>query len=244
MAILSRRIKVFSNGSYQVETPGGYPNLYRHKDDYEIWGMARDCAPCPAVFPLLPNSDHKVDLTEQWQYYIRAINWGMELTHVSGLFGPKKAFTNRDPGIVVRDYLERKDLNSPNLPQQDRVRSCSRSPILADIRDGVAVIRTMDGTKPPPLKPGYSYPTHVNEINPDAYLYHPKTHWGMFLVATNTVIDAEGRILTRPFPNGAVYDWIGDGQPYVFWPYISNREIVYSLGNLVKIDSVQTPYTK
>ena len=213
-------------------------NLYRHKDDMEVWGYTRGCVPCPAVWPLLPNSDHKVTFSEQWQYYVRAINWGMELQNVSGLFGPKKAFTNYDPNQVRRDWLERKNMSAPD-PDQDRVRSCSRAPMLVNIRDGVPVVSTMNGTLPPPLKAGHSYPTHVRDVDPDAYLYHPRTHPGMFLVATIT----SEKGATRPFPSGAIYDWTGDGQTYVFWPYVANREIVYSLNNLVKIDSFQTPYT-
>src|SRR3972149_3003773 len=82
-------------------------DLRRHKDDRELWGgnwhTERSCAPCPAVHPLLPNSDHKVELTEQWQYFIRAANWGMTLQYVSSLFGAKKAFTNRDPDDLRAD---------------------------------------------------------------------------------------------------------------------------------------------
>lgn len=218
-------------------------NLYRHKDDRELWGsdwsVERSCAPCPAVHPLLPNSDHKVEFTEQWQYYVLAINFGMSISHVSALFGPKKAFTNRSD--IRADWLLRRDLDRPN-PDQDRVRSCSRAPLLVDsIQEGIGIIRMMDGTKPPPLKQGFSYPASLSEINPDAYLYHPRTNPGMFLVATIT--NSGG--FTRPFPNGAVYDWIGDNQPYVFWPYVANREIIYPVENLIKLPGSlpPTPYT-
>jgi hypothetical protein len=217
--------------------------FYRHKDDKELWGTAwnneRSCAPCPAVHPLLPNSDHKVEMTEQWQYYIRAINWNMATWYVSALFGAKKAFTNRPENDVRADWLMRKDLTRPN-PDQDRVRSCSRSPVsVSHIVDGVAILDMMDGTKPPRLKSGFNYPSNVFNINPDAYFYHPRTHHKMFLVATIT--SGTGR--TRPFPNGAVYNWKQDGQPYVFWPYVSNRPIVYSIDNLVEVTGITNPYT-
>jgi hypothetical protein len=99
----------------------------------------------------------------------------------------------------------------------------------------------MDGTKRPPLKPGKSYPQHVSNVNPNDYLYNPFTHPGMFLVADIT----NGSGFTRPFPNGAIYDWIGDKQPYVFWPYVSNREILYPMSNLVRLPGIipPTPYT-
>lgn len=249
MAPLTRSILVKSDGSYTVETPSVIvPSpLYRHKDDAELWGNKwseeRQCAitqgGCPAVHPLLPNSDHKVWLNEHWQYFIRAINWGMSLKHVAALFGYKKAFTNRKEDDLRANWISRTNL-SQLPPDQDRVRSCSRAPLIVqEVRGDWAAIRMMDGRLRPPLKEGYTYPDHVSKIDPNAYLYHPKTHPGMFLVATITNSDGK----TRPFPNGAVYDWIGDNQPYVFWPYVANREIVYPLANLVKISSFETPYT-
>lgn len=218
-------------------------NLWRHKDDRELygdkWPSERDCAPCPAVWPLGVNADHKVELTEQWQYYIRAINWGMMLRHVSALFGPKKAFTNRREDDLRRDWLLRENLDRPN-PEQDRVRSCSRSPLLFD---GIK-IATMDGTRPPLIKSGFSYPRNANEINPDAYFYHPRTHPGMFLVASIVRLDGGSVCLNRPFPNGAIYDWTDDGMPYVFWPYVACRPIYYDKSFLVKLpgDIPPSPY--
>ena len=235
---------ILGDRKFVIENPVIYPSnkFFRHKDDRELWGdfwnIERDCAPCPAVHPLLPNSDHKVQMTEQWQYYIRAINWGMQIQYVSALFGPKKAFTNRDPKDIRADWLLRRDLDRPN-PDQDRVRSCSRSPIMVtSVSNGGASIGMMNGTLPPKLKIGFNYPSSVYNINPNAYFYMPQTHPEMFLVATIT--NAEGR--TRPFPNGAVYAWKGDRQPYVFWPYVASRPIVYTMANLVEVQ-INTPYT-
>ncbi len=242
MANPTLSLNVKSDGSFSVENPTVQPTFYRHKDDIELWGAEwnteRVCAPCPSVHPLLPNSDHKVEMTAQWQYYIRAINWGMTTWYVSALFGAKKAFTNRPVDDIRADWLLCKNLDRPN-PDQDRVRSCSRSPIpVGTIIGDFCSIKMMTGTQPPPLKSGYNYPTRASNIDPDAYVYHPRTHPEMFLVATIT--SATGR--TRPFPNGAVYNW-KDSSPYVFWPYVSNRPIVYTLENLVEVTGITNPYT-
>lgn len=66
--------------------------LWQHRDDHGVFNDLRACAPCPAVFTL---HESRVTITKQWQFYIRAINSGMLLKHVTALFGPTKAFTNR-----------------------------------------------------------------------------------------------------------------------------------------------------
>src|SRR3990172_5809896 len=102
----------------EVPTP-----LWQHKDDFGVHGGPRNCAPCPAVFPM---QDSRVAITDQWQFFIRAINNGMSVQHVVALFGHKKAFTNRKPNDLRADHLQGENLNRPD-PDFDKVRTCALS---------------------------------------------------------------------------------------------------------------------
>jgi hypothetical protein len=242
--------------------------LWRHKDDIEVDGKVRGCAPCPAVWPL---SDHKVFATKQWQFYIRATNAGRSVQHVAALFGPALAFTNRNVRDIRRDWLRLLNLDRPD-PDFDRVRTCSRSALtgtpgfslLESVRlVGVSLLKRdfaalqhsfvsfssanvltltmMDGSKDPLLKPGRSYPERVEDIRLEDYLYAPETHRELFMVATIT--NAQGQ--TVPFPNGVRYSWTGDDLPYTFLPHVSRRPIQYSLANLVPVPAgarIPSPY--
>jgi hypothetical protein len=229
--------------------------LWRHKDDREIWGYVRSCAPCPAVWPM---SDHKVPITKQWQFFIRAINWLMSLQHVAAKFGPKLALTNRKPDDIRRDWLRGLNLDRPD-PDFDRVRTMSHAALtgtpgfsllesfrlvgsalltrdLAALRRSFAAFATanvlqvtmLDGWQDPPLKPGRTYPERVEDIRLDDYLCTPETHRHLFFGAN--IVNPDGR--TSSFPNGAVYAWTGDSQPYTWMPHVARRPVPYRLANL------------
>jgi hypothetical protein len=214
--------------------------LYQHREDLEVYGYIRDCAPCPSIFPM--TGDIKTEITEQWQYYVAACNSGMELQYVAALFGPGKAFTNRNKDFICADWLRRRNLKEPN-PWWDKVRTTSRS-----VMTGTKVIDTLkvtmlDGTKEPALKPGRSYPKAVGEINPDDYLYHPRTHRHLFCVAN--IVNIKGEVV--PFDNGALYDWTGDGVPYTFIPHIARFPVYYPLENLIELppgSPIPSPYRR
>lgn len=251
-----------------AETPAPPPLprvlLWRHKDDLEMDGKVRGCAPCPAVWPM---SDHKVVITKQMQFYIRAINAGRSLRHVAALFGPALAFTNRNENDVRRDWLRGLNLDRTD-PDFDRVRTCSRSSLtgmpgfslLESVRlVGVSLLKRdfaalqhsfvaftsanvlnltmMDGSQDPPLKPGRSYPQRVEDIRLDDYLYTPETHRELFFAAN--IVNPDGR--TVPFPNGAMYSWTGDDRPYTWMPHVSRRPIQYPLANLVPLPAGARP---
>lgn len=210
--------------------------LWQHKDDVEIDGVPRDCSPCPAVWPM---SDHKVFVTRQWQYFIRAINMGKSLQHVAALFGPALAFTNRSVDDIRRDWLRERDLDRPD-PDFDRVRTCSLSVMTGTAAGDYLTVTMMDGNGPPPLKPGKKYPMAASQINPDDYLYHPSTHRHLFFAANISSADR-----TVPFPNGAVYDWTGDGKPYTWLPHVSRFVINYPLSKLKELPpgaEIPSPY--
>jgi hypothetical protein len=236
MASLLNKVSIFSDGSLQVTQQAVIDpptvQLWQHKDDIGADGVVRGCAPCPAVWPM---SDHKVFITRQWQYFIRAINMGRSLQHVAALFGPSLAFCNRQKTDIRRDWLQEKDLDRPD-PDFDRVRTCSLSVMTGTVAGDYLTITMMDGNNPPPLKAGRRYPMAVSQINPDDYLYHPRTHRHLFFAANISKWDDEEKVLnTVPFPNGAVYDWTGDGRPYTWLPHVSRFQVHYPLVNLKKL---------
>jgi hypothetical protein len=198
-----------------------------HKDDLAIFGAPRACSPCPSVFPYL---DDKVVVTRQWQYFIRAINMGMTLQYVAAKFGPALAFCNRPVDDLRADWLQGKNTTRPD-PDFDRVRTCSRSILTGTVIGQDLIATMMDGNRYPPMKPGRMYPARVEDINPDDYLYMPQTHRWLFFVANRITKDGQ----TVPFPNGAVYDWTGDGRPYTWMPHVARREVRIPLINLVRL---------
>ena len=223
--------------------------FWMHKDDLAIEGAPRSCAPCPAVWPYL---DDKVVVDRQWQYFIRAANMGMTLQYVAAKFGPALAFCNRPVDDLRADWLQGKNLTRPD-PDFDRVRTCSRSILTGTVIGQELVVTMMDGNRYPPLKPacagrpGRVYPSRVEDINPDDYMYMPQTHRWLFFVANRITKDGQ----TAPFPNGAVYDWTGpayglgrDGRPYTWMPHVARREVRIPLINLVRLPEgfIPSPY--
>jgi hypothetical protein len=242
MASLLNSLSVWSDGSLRafdlepVLEPV-MPQLWQHKDDIGIDGKPRDCSPCPAVYPM---SDHKVFVTRQWQYFIRAINMGMTLQAVAAKFGAGLAFCNRNRTDVRRDWLQEKDLDRPD-PDFDRVRTCSLSVMTGTAAGDYLTVRMLDGNGPPPLKPGKQYPMSVSQIRPDDYLYHPRTHRWLFFAANITNENGE----TVPFPNGAVYDWFGP-RPVTWMPHVSRFDVRYPLSHLRKLPAgtvLPSPYS-
>jgi len=123
----------FDDGSVQrlVERTSPPPppavQLYMHKEDREVFGSIRSCAPCPAVM-VLKDDPHAI-MTQQWQYFIRAINYNMTLENAYLLLDSALAFANRTGfrhGRIRADYFHNKDL-SAKPPQLDKVRTCSRN---------------------------------------------------------------------------------------------------------------------
>jgi hypothetical protein len=107
-------------------TPGTIP--YVVKEDREIFVGIRSCAPCPAVIIL--KSDPHNFITEQWQYYIRAINYNQPLQYVVANFGYFLAYCNGtgfgNPSDPRANFLTRQRLDQ-KLPQFDKVRTNTRS---------------------------------------------------------------------------------------------------------------------
>lgn len=228
-----------------VPVSSARPLLWRHKDDVELHGVVRQAAitlnGAPQVFVF---RDGRVNVTRDWQFFIRAINHNMTIQHVSAIYGHKKAFANgtgfgneKDPRA---DYLKGENLTFID-PQFDKVRTCARSVMTGVIRGTELVVTMMDGNKPPPLKPGRSYPQRVADINVEDYLYTPRTHRHLFFAAN--IIKRKGH--TVLFAHGGVYDWTGDSRPYTWLPHVSRFAVRYSLSKLTPVPDdapIPSPY--
>ncbi len=216
---------------------GGPPlQLYRHKNDIEMWGGPRGNAPCPAVFPICGT---QFTLTREWQHYIAAINYHMALNHVAALFGNSKAFCNgsgyRDPDAPNDDpranWILEEDLQYPP-PQFSRMWTCANAchtghEVVNPVGNRVLISDCLDGTQPPPIKPGRPRPRSAIEAQAhhDDYLIVPRTHRRFFYIANNQQLT--GRVTPAGF-NGAVYDWMESDLPFCFMPFVSD-DVVSSL---------------
>lgn len=240
------RIHITPDNGAGPQTAPVLPQLWRHRTDLELDGKPRDCAfrlgGCPQVFTLY---DHSMVITRQWQYYIRAINYGMDVRRVAMIFEYQRAFANGtgfgDASDPRRNYFTNEDLDGEEL-QVDKIRTCARSVLTGlESRDDL-LVTMIDGNMPPKLKPGRIPPTDISRVDPDAYVEMPRTHPWLFYVANNIQADGD----TVPFSDdGGVYEWTGDNRPRTFMPHVSKYTVWYSKSKLVKLrvgEGVSSPY--
>lgn len=107
-------------------SPGIVP--YVHLGDKEVNGFIRSCASCPAVWVM--KDDNHALITQQWQYYMLAINPSMTLENVFLLLDNNLAFTNstgfRQDLDPRADYFHNKNTADGSKPPQfDKIRTCS-----------------------------------------------------------------------------------------------------------------------
>jgi hypothetical protein len=227
--------------------PEGY-SLYQCGEDIQVLGGVRGCASigCPAVM-LLQDAPDTI-FTDQWMYYLYAINIKMNIAAVQALAGCRKALMNPsgvgDP-CSRRNVLGGGDLDQP-YPRLDKLRTFSRNTHACREFDADTLqILTMDGNKEPTLKPGRSYPRNTGEVNPDDYLYHPKTHPYLFLVCNNIRTKPGNETSVFPFANGALYDWFPYNEPVSFFPLVSKfGTILSSKRNWNKVSKYENPYRR
>jgi hypothetical protein len=222
------------------------PPLWMHLEDKAAQGYIRACAPCPAVWTL--KDDPHALLGEQWQYYLRAINHNMTLENVYLLMDDHLAFANDtgfssldNPGRA--DYFFRRDL-SEKPPALNKVRTCSRNVLTGTVVGDKLRVTLFDSRQPPPLKAGRVYPSKVEDVKLDDYLYRPETHPWLFMTAN--IVNRAGEVVQ--FPRGAAYPWTGDTTIRSFLPHIANfeyGEVLYPLSRLRKLgesEAVPSPY--
>jgi hypothetical protein len=223
------------------------PPLWTHLEDKAAQGYIRSCAPCPAVW-VLKDDPHAL-IGEQHQYYLRAANYLMTLENVYLVMDDHLAFANDtgfssldNPGDRA-DFFFRRNLTA-KPPAMNKVRTTSRSVLTGTVVGDKLKVTMFDSRQPPPLKPGRSYPTRVEDANIDDYLYNPREHPWMF--ATANIVNRSGEVVQ--FPRGAVYPWTNDNTPRTFVPHIANFEygdVFYPLSRLRKLgesEAVPSPY--
>lgn len=224
------------------EIPNPIP-LWMVKEDREIFGRIRYCAPCPAVITL--KDDPHAIFNKQWQFFYRAINYNIPLNYISQNYGDSLAFFNGSGFPERRDWvnggIEDEGKDDPNA---DKVRTCVRN-VVTGVKVGTYLkIETFDSQLLPPLKLGRSYPETVEQINVNDYAIVPRTHRWMFVV--ENIVNRAG--LVKPFDNGANYDWTGTNDYFTFLPLISNHkygDVLYPLVNLVELplgSPIPSPY--
>jgi N-acetylmuramoyl-L-alanine amidase len=225
--------------------PPGLP-LWQHMDDHEL-GKDRPHPGDPAVFLFEESAAARVDLTKEWQFFIRAINYKMPPDKVSAIFGNLKAFCNHtglgDAAHPRADFIQSENLNSP-LPQLDKVRTCALSVMTGVVEGEHLVVEMMNGSQPPPLKPGRVQPQRIEEIDPDAYLFTPWSDRYLFFAANRSV---RGGRETKPFAHGALYDYTLDGRPYTWLPHVkpAGLKVRYPLSRLHRLppnSEIPSPY--
>lgn len=234
------------------------PQLYMHKEDkdtgiFSSTSGVRSCASppeggCPAVF-VLKEPRAKTQLTKDWQFYIRAINYAMSLENVFLLLDNHLAFANNtgfeslsNPG--KKDYFFGRT-EFVELPRFDKDRTCSRNLLSGVVVGDKLRVTVMDGNQPPPMKEGKPRPQRIEDVRFEDYLYNPRDHRWMFVVANRVTTKPGGQTSVAPFPRGAVYPWTGDGQNYSFLPLVSREEILYPLKYLKKLipgEPIPNPY--
>ena len=226
------------------------PQLYQHKEDRDVFGYVRNCAVggCPAVF-VLNEPKLKTKMTKDWQYYLIAINYGMDLVDIAALLDYRLAFANqtglRNPNKPKRNWIEEKNLNANDDPSLDKDRTCSRNVLTGEVAGETLRIKMFDGNKPPPMKLGKKLPQTIAEIRIEDYLYNPRDNREMFCVANTVSVKEKDNTSVAPFPRGAIYEWTGDNLPYTFIPHVSREIIYYPLQFLIKVpvqDGLPSPY--
>jgi hypothetical protein len=240
MADVSIKLRVSLQTTQPVVLPTR-PPLWMIKEDREIFGKIRSCAPCPAVI-VLKEDPHAI-FNKQWQYFYRAINYNVPLRYIGPNYGTTLAFFNGTGFPGHHDWIGGADADQED-PRADKVRSCVRNVVTGVPVGNMLKIQTFDSRLLPPLKPGRSYPQRVEEIDIDIYEITPRTHRWMFVV--ENIVNKSG--LVKPFDHGATYSWMGDNNYYTFLPLISNHsygDVLYPLANLLPIGldaPIPSPY--
>lgn len=203
-------IYIRTTSGRQFSAPLYVPPTHRVQTDYEIHRQDRVRLPMVFVF-----DNNHVRFTKEWQYFLRGVNMGMAVAAVGNLMLDGRAFfngTGTGGKAQRRNWLTAENLDAKD-PETDKTRTCGDATL---IMSGTTVVM-FDGTKPPPLKPGFTQPKTLEEVSMDIYLYNPRTHPTMFCAAVSTGPDYK----PRPFPNGALYWWYKGGTtPVSFFPHV------------------------
>ena len=203
--------------------------LYQFGDDFQILGEARACASggCPAVMVLQDAPD--TIFTKDWQFAVYAWNIEMPRNAIIALMGDSKAmFNNTGFGSDnhFNNYLTG-NIGYEKDPRYDKLRTFALN-THSGWDDGIYVyVHCMNGNNPPAMKSGKLRPRTIAEVNPDDYLYHPRTHPELFLDCSNAQWKTEPkRLAYGPFDNGVRRDWMSDNEIHSFMPLVSKFSVI------------------
>jgi hypothetical protein len=208
------------NGTRYVQETASPPppsgNLCRVQTDAEL--NRRDRFPWPMVFHF---AERKCDISKEWQLYLCAINYTMELRYVSALLNDGRMTNNNGDGfgdVAHCNWIMQRDLDAPP-PRWSKVFTCGGATV--EVSNGIVTL--MDGSVPPQLRDGVFYPlARMQALNPNSYKYLPQTHPHLFYAAVMVNDD----FTPRPFPNGATYSWYQNGQtPVSFLPHVADLRL-------------------
>jgi hypothetical protein len=190
---------------------------HRVARDIEL-GVIRDVAPNPEVRFF---GEYRTKITEQWQYYVRAVNYAMEVRHVSAIFLNDRMVTN---GTAWGDTYSRanyflREALDQELPEWGKQYTSGG----AKVRMIGNVVQSFNGLLPPPLKPGRTYPVRVEDANIDDYLHTPYSTSWLFFDCHNVGEDGS----YDPWPNAGVYP--GDPIPRTWMPFVTNHTATQAL---------------
>lgn len=226
--------EIYDLREQQVQ-PGAPPPLWMVKES----AFMGDVRNMPGIVNLLARP---MDVTEQWQYYIAAINYMMSLNHISAIFNVWRAYCNGtgvgDPQDPRKNFILRQDLTAEDL-QFDKARTNIRATHAGRMSGDQLELLVFDGTDPPPLKPGRSYPRRVEDARFDDYLFNPRDHRYRFFAANN--YQADGDVV--PWINGGLYPWFEGGRSPVTWlPLVANYPLRIWSGFVESVSSYPSPY--
>lgn len=223
---------------------------YMHKEDAQVLGRIRTCAPCPAVYVL--KEDSHVIMNRQWQYYLRAINYNMTVENVYLLLDDHLAFAN-NTGFSSLSSPDRKDYlfdrtNYTQFVRLDKVRTTSRSSLTGveeySLVQGLKNAGSLLQSRQRSLRAVRKALVTTNVLNVKTFdsrfapplkpgrIYPTKMsevnpddylympQYNREMFLVANVVNARGEVVQ--FPRGGLYSWTQDNTPYSFLPHISH----------------------
>ncbi len=181
----------------QINLTTSGQNLYRVLTDAE-WGR-----PSRYYLPMIYYfSEEAMPVTKEWQFYIMAINPGVDPKYLANLFGSTKAYANGDNGYgqgeTKQNWFTGENTNSPYVPVMPK--TFTGGDAIVEYQNGI--VKLIDGN----LSPNYDI---MPWKNPE-----------LFFACVTTGKDG----YSHPFPNGALYDWYKGGRtPVTFLPHVRRR---------------------
>lgn len=209
----------------------------------------------PAVIVLHDEADTVFE--DQWQLALYAWNFGMLKNNVAALMGSAKALMNKT-GIDNPEEPRENIISGatvPGLPHPwlDKLRTFARAThAVRDYDSTYYQVWTMDGARPPLMKPGRIPPRSVEDIDAGLvrasdYVYSPQFTTWAFMACNNFRTLPGNQTSISPFAGGITYPWTpAPDEIYTWFPLTSHHTApVLSPKSLwTRVDRYQNPYRR